>query len=187
MRKCILFFLFILLAAGFLCCSGKAEEDKVLAKINDYELTLKDFQYQILDDVDLSEDFKKTKEGKREFLEYLIRREMLIQEARRQGLDRKDKFIRAIERYWEATLIRDLMDMKGEALHRETSISQKEIEARYLDLKKADKDLLPLKEVRDEIARELVEKKRQWLLKQWINKLRKNAKIEIDQELLYGN
>ncbi|HUV60070.1 MAG TPA: hypothetical protein VMW09_08155 [Desulfatiglandales bacterium] len=40
-----------------------------------------------------------TKEAKKKFLEELIRKELLIQEAKRFNLDKKEKSVRAIERY----------------------------------------------------------------------------------------
>ena len=115
-RKFLYLFLFPVLL-GILCCSqDKAEKGEILAKINDYHLTLKEFQDQLVAVQEYDKDFKLNKEVKREFLEELIRKEVLIQEAKRLKLDRKEKFIRAIERYWESTLIRDLMEMKGKEI-----------------------------------------------------------------------
>ena len=104
--------IFVLFLSLFCCAQEKKPESKVLCRINDYNLTVDEFQYQLAADLELDKDFKLTEEAKREFLEGLIKKELFIQEARRLKLDSKDKFIRAIERYWESTLIRDLMDLK---------------------------------------------------------------------------
>ena len=120
----------------FCCTQEKIEEDKALAKVNDYVLTLDEFQVQLAQELKLDKEFKLTKRAKKEFLDQLITKELLIQEAKRRKLDRKEKFIRTIEQYWESTLIRDLMEMEGQKIEKCTLVSQEEIEIRYKEMKK---------------------------------------------------
>jgi hypothetical protein len=148
--------LFLLLLSLFCCSQEKRVESKILARINDYNLTIDEFHHQLAAELEFDKDFKLTEEAKQEFLEELIVKELLIQEAKKLKLDRKDKFIRTIERYWESTLIRDLMDLKS-------------------------------KEIQKDIGQEIKEQKKTRMLEEWIGDLRKNAKIEIDQELFYKN
>jgi hypothetical protein len=54
-------------------------------------------------------------------------------------------------------------------------------------MKAAEEDPPPLKEIQERISNELKEKKKTRMLKEWISDLRSNAKIEIDQALLYTN
>ena len=186
MKKSVLYLLFFILSLHiFSCTQEQTKENKILARINDYNLTLGECQRQLAAEMELEEDFKLTEEVKREFLEELIRKELLIQKAKKLKLDRKEKFIRAIERYWESTLIRDLVEMKGEEISNRILISQEEIEACYNDMKKPEKKLPTLAELREKIAEELKEKKKTRMLKEWIDDLRKNARIEINEELLY--
>jgi hypothetical protein len=186
MKKTFIYLLLLVLFLHlFSCTQDQAKEDKILAKINDYNLTIDEFQYQLAAELEMDEDFKLTKEAKAEFLEGLIRKELLIQEAKRLKLDRKEKFIKAIERYWENTLIRDLVEMKGEKISNRILISQEEIDAYYNDIKKPEKKLPPLAELREKIAEVLKEKKKTRMLKEWIGGLRKKAGIEINEELLY--
>jgi hypothetical protein len=163
------------------------EDGKVLARINDYRLSLDAFQYQLALESELDKDFKLTQDAKQEFLEGLIRKETLIQEAKRLKLDSKEKFVRAIERYWEATLIRDLMDLKSKEIDEKIFVSQEELEAGYQEMRKAGEVLPPLEEIEERVRKALKEKKKTRMLKQWIGDLRKHAKIEIDYELLYKN
>lgn len=186
MKKSFIYFLLLVLFLHlFSCTQEQAKEDKILAGINDCNLTIDEFQYQLAAELEMDEDFKLTKEVKKEFLEGLIRKELLIQEAKKLKLDGKEKFIRAIERYWESTLIRDLVEMKGEEISNRILISQEEIETCYNDMKKPQKKLPPLAELREKIAEELKEKKKTRMLKEWIDDLRKKAGIEINEELLY--
>ena len=97
--------IFVLLFFVICCAQEQTEKKEIVAKINDYELTLEEFEDQLATELNLDKDFKLTKEAKRDFLEQLIRKELLIQEATKLELDRREKFTRAIERYWESTLI----------------------------------------------------------------------------------
>lgn len=132
----------------------------------------------------MNKDFKLTKEAKKQFLEELIRKELLIQEAKKLKLDRRDKFVRAIERYWESTLIRDMIELKGREFSKRSYVSQDEIEARYREMTKSAEDVAPLNEIQEKIIKELKEEKHTRMLEEWINDLRKNAKIEISEDLL---
>ncbi len=186
MKKRFFYLLLFFLSLNLFCCSQeKTEKGKILAMINDYNLTLEEFQYQLAAELELDKDFKLTKEAKKEFLEELIRKELLIQEAKRLHLDKKEKFVRAIERYWESTLIRDLMELKGKEIAQRTLISQEEIDATYREMQKSEERLPPLKEIQRKITKELKEKKNTRMLKEWINDLRGKAKIEINRELRY--
>ncbi len=187
MKKSLVYLLLTgLIFSLFYCTSeNKKEEYTVLARINDYTLSLVEFQNQLAAEMEFDRDFKLTKEAKKTFLEELIRKELLIQEAKRFNLDKKDKFIRAIERYWESTLIRDLMDMKGKEISKRILISQEEIEAYYRDMKKSDDKLPPLLKLQDKISEDLRERKKTRMLKEWINDLREKSKIQINKELLY--
>ena len=117
-------------------------------------------------------------------MEGLIEKELLIQEAKRLQLDRKERFIKGIERYWESTLIRDLMEVKGEEITQRVYISQEEAEAYYKELQRSREPIPPLKELEQEIIKELNESKKTRMLDEWISDLRKKARIEINQQLL---
>ncbi len=186
MKKIFLYLLLSVLSFCLFCCTSEnTEKHKILARINDYNLTLDEFQCQLAVEMELDKDFKLTKETKKEFLEGLIRKELFIQEAKRLKLDRKEKFIRTIECYWESTLIRDLMEIKGDEICKRIVISQEEIDACYRDMKKSEDKLLPLSGLQEKIAEDLKEKKKSRMLKECINDLRKKAKIQINEELLY--
>lgn len=173
---------FILSLLG--CADDRSGNEPVLARINDYELSLNEFDRQLFSEIEMEPEFKLTVKAKKAFLEQLIRKELMIQEAMRLKMDREEKFIKAIERYWQSTLIRDLLLLRGEDINQTTYISQAEIEARYLQMKKEEETDLDLKKVKDQIIVELKEEKKTKKLQNWVNDLRKNATIEIDQELL---
>ena len=185
MKRCphhLLIFLFLVFL--FSCGQDKREESEIICRINEYNLPVEDFQRQLAEEVEMEKAFKLTQEAKEEFLKGLIRKELLIQEAKKLKLDRKRKFVKAIERYWEATLIRDLMDMKCEEICKRICISEEEIETRYKEMKKLHDGLPNLSEMHDQIREELREENEAGMLEEWIIELTNKASIEINGDLL---
>ena len=181
--------IFILgLFLSFSACGNQQEENgEVLAKINDFQLTLNEFKTQLASNLEFEKDYKLTREAKAEFLNSLIQKELLIQEALKLKLERRKKFIEAIERYWEATLIKNLMELKGKEISATTYVSEEEIQARYDKMKASKPDLPPLDDIRQKILNQIKREQKTRNLAKWIEGLRKSAKIEIDQELLSRN
>ena len=186
MKKMFLCIGVVFLFVSLLSCSPEQKtDDEIVARINDRALTLGECQRQMAMAVDLHEDYKLTQEAQGKILEELIRKELLIQEAKRLHLDRKENFVRAIERYWESTLIRNLMEMKGEELSQRILVTEDEIRAVYNETKNRKTQLEPLDELRDEIARRIREDKKTAMLLDWIDDLRRKADVEINEGLLY--
>ena len=185
MKRSPFYLLAFLLMISLLCCTQeKTEKKRILCRINGYELPLDDFQFQLAEEVELDHDFKLTQKAKQEFLEELIRKELIIQEAKKLKLDRREKFVRAIERHWESTLIRDLMDLKCDEISKKIYVSEEDINAQYSKMKNLDENLPSLDEIRDPIRQQLKQEKQTLMLEQWIDALRKKASIEINQNLL---
>jgi len=186
MKGLLSFALIIFTASSFLCCSGEQEErNEVVARINNFELTSAEFEHQLARELELETDFRLTKEAKKTFLEEMIRKELLIQEAKKRGLDRKEKFIRSMERYWEATLIRDLMELKGTEIDGRTSISTEEVQGYYRAMEASEKTVPPLHMIETELIVVLKEKKKSARMEAWMNDLRAKARIEVHEDVLY--
>jgi len=185
MKRGLLYVLLFFLITGLLCCTqDKAEDKKILCRINEYNLLVEDFQLQLAEELELDSEFKLTNKAKQNFLEELIGKELLIQKATKLKLDRKEKFVRAIERYWESTLIRDLMELKCEEISKRISVSEEEIDSRYKEMIKLGDPLPPLAEIRDQIRVGIKDEKKTRALEQWTNDLRSDAIVEIKQDLL---
>jgi hypothetical protein len=185
MRKkwfCLFALLILVCFSG--CKRDNGEKPEILARINDYNLTLDEFQKQLASEIEMDKEFKLTRGARKAFLNEIIKREVLIQEARRLKLDSREAFRSAIERYWESTLIRDLVELKAKDIAEKTYLSEEEINARYKVMKAVDETLLPLKDVREEIGKKLKEEKKTALLEKWINDLKNKADIKINEKLL---
>ena len=163
---------------------GDNGQDKVVARVNDYRMTLNDFKEQLNAELEFTADVKLTETVRKNFLEEMIRKELLIQEAKRLGLDTEPDFVRAIERYWESTLIRRLLEIKGAEIGARILVSEEEIQAQYRKLKTVHDPLPPLEKMREQLARQLKEQNKTIALQKWISDLRKNSQIEINEDLL---
>lgn len=166
----------------FLGCSSDngIDTSKVIARINNFELTQDEFQKKLVTEMEYSNAYKTTPEGKQAFLQSIIEKELFIQEARKLGLDKKKEFISAIERHWESTLIKHLMERKNREILQVASVSENEIKKKYQQLQSANSEIPPFDQVEKEIARDLIEIKKTDGLNAWIRSLSDKAKIKID-------
>lgn len=186
-KKLVCFLLFLLLPSFFACSNGEQKESKTLAKINNFDLSCREFEVQLARELNFEADIKLTREVKEAFLEQLIQESLLVQEAKRLKLDREEKFMKTIERYWKSTLIRDLLELKGKEINQRILVPQEEIEAYYKKIKEEGGTAPPLSEIQDIIVKELKETKKCQRLKEWIADLNRKANIRINQELLFKN
>jgi len=184
MRHFLFYFIFCFITVIASSCSNDSLQQKILSRINNYELTLDEFEEQLTIEVELDDTFKLTNETKRKFLEELIRKELFIQEARNLKLDQQKKFIRAIEKYWELTLIRNLIDLKSREINKKIYISEGAAKEHYKKMKKKNPELSDFKTMDSEIKKKLKENKKSRLLNEWIESLRKKANVEIYPSLL---
>ncbi len=136
-RSSIKFAVFLLLACFFAGChKNNSVDKKVVARINDYDLTVADFRSEAVtlkDNKNLSSDPNKAKE---QLLQDIIRKKLFIQEAQKLNFDKQKYFMSEIERYWEQALLKLLFIKKTEELYRSIDVSPTEIEEQYNKMKK---------------------------------------------------
>ena len=92
-----------------------------------------------------------------------------------------------MERHWEATLIRNLMEIKGAEIDGRTSVSSEEVQGYYRAMERSEKSLPPLHMIETELIEDLKEKKKSARLEEWMNALQGKAKIEVHEDVLYGD
>jgi len=103
----------IVLIVGFMFlfsgCGSQASKGEIVAKVNDYEMTVSDFEEKI----EFSPYASNKMPDKKDMLDITVREQVLIQEAQKMGLDRNKTFMKTIERYWQQTLIKELLQQKN--------------------------------------------------------------------------
>ncbi|MEK6733193.1 MAG: SurA N-terminal domain-containing protein [Candidatus Omnitrophota bacterium] len=172
---CILLFSFL---AG--CSAGSSQDKKVVAQINKYKMTIEDLKYEFKNAPYDEIMFLKTENGKKKYLEGIIEKEVLLQEAQRHGIDREKDFMKSIENYWEQALLRILLERKSREISNLITVYDNEIEEYYKD---SGEDL-PLSKVKNEIRDIIKQKKQTEAMDNWIEELRKRSYIKVDESIL---
>lgn len=179
------FLLYLLILTILGCASEKnTDEKKIIATINGCNLHLDEFEAKLDKELEFDPQYKTTDTAKKEFLETLITKEILIQEAMSYGLDKEQEFISAIEQYWEATLIKNLMEAKNREITLQTSVTTEEVKKRYSLLQSSNKALPALTQIEKEIVDVIKEEKKTRAINQWLDNLKKNSEIEIKEKYL---
>ena len=183
MTRTMMVFLALFVLVSF--CGGKpGEEKKPIAKVNDFVISDDDFRRELAASAYLRDSAGLSYEDKRKFLDSQIRKELLIKEATKLGLDREEEFRQTIERYWEQTLIKALLQQKSKDLEKDIIVTQEEIESRYQEMAQTKGDLPPIEKLAPEIEKEIREQKKTKALESWIDSLWAEAKIKIYEENL---
>lgn len=173
----------IILCAAFLFfgCTSKPGNKIILAKINDYEITKEEFQEAFKDSMYGMAD---TMESRQEFLDNLINQKLILQEAQKKGLDKEANFLKAIERFWEQSLLKVALDKKSKEISSNMRIGDKEIQAAYQKIAQEGKTDKTYDQMYSQLKWELTKAKEAEEINKWINELHNKARIKVDYNLL---
>jgi len=183
MNKAIITVIFLTILTG----CGRAPSQKegiVLARVNNYEITLDEFQ----------DEFKKsphsrsnTPQSKKDFLNSLIDRKLILQDAQRKDIDKDEAFLKLIERFWEQSLLRIALENKAAEISGSASVSDHEVQEAYRVMLREGRTEKSYNDMYKQIKWELNKSKEAKLMKAWIEFLRNEASIQIDDKLLGQN
>jgi len=175
----VLFLIFSLTGCG---SDNSSEKKDIVIKVNNSKISLEEFNDLFKFEAYADPEMELTAENRDLFVDYLVRKELMIQNAVALKLDRKPDFIRTIEKYWESTLIRNLLEQKSEELKKKILITDQAVEQYYGQNK--DEFERPLAQVKKNIKKTLEQKKLQEKLKKWNQGLRATADVEINREMI---
>jgi len=165
------------------CTEERQPPAKALITVGGFTISQEQFAALLKFEAEVNPAFRLSDEGRREFARQVIEKQILVQEARARKLDEKEAFRQTIQRYWESTLIRDLLNAQGEAIRRATVVTDEEIAAWY----QAHKDNLSgrsLDEQRDDIRRMVENEKVGAAMRRWLAELHAKTQITVaDPEL----
>jgi hypothetical protein len=163
------------------CARKPFPEKAVLVKINDYEITKAEFEKEFkasgfgrLDDV----------ASRRAFLDNLINRKLILQDAQKQGLDKDTDFLKLIEKFWEQSLLKLALDRKTRQIAKSLAMGEEEVRQAYEKMAQEGKADKPWEDMRSQIAQEISKAKEAQEMDRWIEGLRRDAQIKIDDSLL---
>jgi len=179
MKKYILFFTVLVFVMG--CGRSASQEKPLLAKIGNYELRLDEFEQEFKESSYARSD---SLEARNDFLNSLVDRKLILQDAQGKGLDKEKNFLKMIERFWEQSLLKLALDEKTKEISGTVSVSDKEIEERYQMMFQAGQTDKPYEEMREQVKAEIKRAKGSKAINDWITELRKNAKVIVNYHLL---
>lgn len=162
-------------------CS-KTRHEKDVIRINNFQMTTAEFD----------ELFKEApasllsweRQPRAKLLENLINRKLILQEAERSGLNQDREFLKSIERFYEQTLLKIVVDKKSNEFASQTQVFENEIEEYYNNMLKKGLASKPLSEVYKEIKWQLTRQKQNQAFEYWVEGLHRKASIAIDKKAL---
>ncbi|MCU0665480.1 MAG: SurA N-terminal domain-containing protein [Candidatus Omnitrophica bacterium] len=129
----------------------------VLARVNNYKITQDEFEEEFRSSAYYAND---TLQSRKNFLNLLINRKLIMQDAQKKGLDKDRDFLKMIQRFWEQSLLQRAFEAKNRSLDAQVS---------------------------DNKSQDILRQKKADLMDAWIDDLRKQASISINENLLIGN
>lgn len=127
MKNKVIFLLAIMFIAG--CGNSLPKDKKILAQVNNYEITLDDFNEQFKQSL-YSRD--NSLEARKEFLKVLIDRKLILQDAQAKGMDKEKDFLKMIEKFWEQSLLKLSLQRKSQEIAQLPAIKGKKVEQEQL-------------------------------------------------------
>jgi len=133
MKKVVLslFVVFTLFACGK---TQMADKGPYLAQVGDVEITEADLESEMQNLPDYAQSMFEGKEGKKRFLDEVIKKEILYQEALKKGLDKSPEFKQKLEEFKKLTLISDLLEKE---IMSKSGVSEQDMKD-YYEKNKAD-------------------------------------------------
>jgi peptidyl-prolyl cis-trans isomerase C len=192
---------FILALAVAMSGCNKGQDGAVLAKVNRGTITVSDFKKQIEDLApQMQQAVMADPKARKEFLEDLIGIELVIQEAKRQGMDkdaeykkRQEQLKKELERRVQDEAKNDLFNSLlkkelGDKMSKVTPPTDKEVQDYYTQNKdkisKAAGKQLSFKEVEQQLKLRMTQEKRRDLYVEYAKGLKAKAKISVDDKAM---
>ena len=173
-------FVFIsqILLAG---CGNDVPEGKPAIVINDYEMTSDQFEEKFTE-VNI---YSYRPEAKKVFLDTLIDQKILLQEAQRQGLDKQSEFLRSIEKFWEQSLLKIVIDEKSSEISKKVTVTETEVLSGYkIWAKNNPTDTRTYEQMKSVIRKHLIKEKQAGLFNAWIDGLKNRSNVIVDKKAL---
>lgn len=171
----------LLLVIFFIFGCAPKDNQNIALKINNYKMTQEEFEGEFRDSPYAKLD---TPESRKEFLNNLINRKLLLQEAEAEGLDKQKNFLRSIEKFWEQSLLKIILDSKTREIAASVQISDQEIETKYKDMVRKGETTKNYQEIYRDIKWQLTRAKQSQVLNDWIDNLKKKSYIEYNKSIL---
>ena len=162
-------------------CGRKSPSQEIVIKINDYTLTSKEFN-ELFAEAGFTED---TPDAREAFIQNLVSRKLLLQEAQNENMDKQKVFLKKIENFWEQALLQIIIDMKAKKIVEGLHVSEQELQTYYDEWTRTNPDNTEsFDDLREVIKWQLLRRKRYLTINAWIVNLKSKAEIAIDRKAI---
>ncbi len=152
----ILFFLFLIIILSGCCPLSPGQDKDIIVSVNNYSITRDEFESEFK----ISPYGKiDTAESRKDFLNTLIDRKLILQYAQQKSFDKEKSFLKSIEKFWEQSLLKVALDKKTGEIEAKISASD-------------------WKTARAEETK---------MMSDWMNELREKARITVKGDILKAN
>jgi hypothetical protein len=169
----------VIFAAG--CCRPPDRAGDALAVVNNYQITKGEFEEEFRDSVYGQTD---TPASRRDFLNNLINRKLILQYAEKKGLDKDKAFLRMVERFWEQSLLKLAIERKTKDLASSCAVSDREVRELYDRMYSSGDANKSYVDMYSQVKWEVSRRKESNLMNEWVDDLHKNTSIKINDDLL---
>lgn len=197
MKKLIAGALVIVVCAAVMACS-KNSDSTVIAKVNRAKITTGDFKRQLQDlPPQMQMAVATDQKSRKDFLQDLIGIEVVLQEAKRQGLHKDPEFKkrqdmlkkdlqRRLDEEYKNGLFNALLtkEFVGKVPEPSDTDVRKYYESHRKDMRTADGRTLSYQEAAPQLKNWLFQQKQRELYLEFANKLKEKAKVSIDEKAL---
>ncbi len=123
-------------------------------------------------------------QARRQFLELMINKKLVLKEAERRGMDKDPKLLQDLQMFWETNLMKLALSAENQRIARQITVTPAEIEAYYSQHAQSQFMGKPLQAVQGEIKVVLLKSKQSRMFKDWVEALRQKSAIVIDYPAL---
>ncbi|OIP61469.1 MAG: hypothetical protein AUK38_00645 [Nitrospirae bacterium CG2_30_41_42] len=128
---------------AFVACAKKeGQKGSDLAKVGNVKITQADLEREIKNLPDFAQKIFEGSGGKERFLNELIKKELLYQEALKKGLDKNTEYMKKVEDFKKITLIGQLLEKEIES---KTKVTDQDVKDYY---EKHKEDFAPVSQIR---------------------------------------
>lgn len=186
----------MILAMAAVSCTHKSattgatavsDNSPVLAKVGDKSITKNMYETELNTIPDQVRGYFLKQGGPQAFLDQIISKELLYQEAVKEGIDKDQRLQAAVDNYRKISMVKLLLQKKiGADLNVTDNEAQKYYDSHKEDFKmkegKAAGQIVPFDAIKSLIKQRMAGEKQEQAFASYVNELKKSAKVQINDQ-----
>jgi len=172
----------VLFCLALVGCGTSVPPKQVVVTVNDYVVTIDEFEQGFAQSAYAAGDDKA--QARREYLDTLINQKLILQDAQKKNLDKDRAFLRSIERFWEQSLLTVAIGVKTKEIGGSFQVPEDQVRKLYDQMVKEGLTAKTYEEMYPQIRWQAARQMEAQMLGSWMDGLRRDARIKINESLL---